>query len=191
MIIAIDFDETLFPTLEKVLEIYNKRHNESLMFSQITTHNFYECLDDSVADRLIDLFCDKEVYNNLQPFKGAARTVQNLINNGHEVYIATATDVRNLEWKEQLLKKYFPFLPKDNLIRIYNKKLLNVDVLIEDNLDTLTQTFAERVCFDKPWNQDTDKDFVYDIKRIKTWGEITNIINDIERKNREWEKNNI
>ena len=74
------------------------------------------------------------------------------------------------------------------MIRIYDKALLNVDVMIDDKLDNLTQTFAERVCFSQPWNQDADTDYVYGIYRIHHWGEINNIINTIERKNKEWEK---
>lgn len=185
MKLAIDFDSTLFPTLEKVLEIYNKRHNTAIELSQITTYNLYECLEASVADGLIELFVDKDAYDNLQPYKGAVRTMKTLCEQGHEIYIATATDVKNLEWKEQLLRRHFPFIPKDNLIRIYNKKLLNIDVLVDDNLDNLTKTFSERVCFDQPWNQSESKDFVYGISRIHHWGEITNIINELERKNKE------
>lgn len=186
--IAIDFDETLFPTLGKALEIYNKRHGTNLELSKITTYNLYDSLESAVADELLELFVDKEVYDNLQPYKGAVRTVKALIEQGNEVYIATATDVRNMEWKEELIHKHFPFIPKNNLIRIHNKALLNVDVLIEDKLENLTQTFAERVCFDQPWNQDADADYVYSIYRIHNWGEINNVINTIERKNKEWEK---
>ena len=188
MIICTDFDETLFPTLDKVIEIYNKRHNEQLSLSQITTYNLDECLDEYIADELLEIFCEKEVYDNLQPYKGAVRTIKTLVEQGHEFYIATSTDVRNLEWKEQLLQKYFPFIPKNNLIRIHNKALLNVDVMIEDKLENLTKTFAERICFDKLWNRNEKKDYVYSIYRIHHWGEIINIINEIERSNKEWEK---
>lgn len=186
--IAIDFDETLFPTLEKILEIYNKRHGTNFELSKITTYNLYNSFESTVADELLELFVDKEVYDNLQPYKGAVRTVKTLVEQGNEVYIATATDVRNMEWKEELLQKHFSFIPKKNLIRIHDKALLNVDVLVEDNIDTLKATFADRICFDQPWNQDEDADYVYSISRIHHWGEITNIINDIERKEKEWEK---
>ncbi len=186
--IAIDFDSTLFPTLEKVLETYNKRHDTNIEMSQITTYSLYECLDNSIADELISLFVDKNAYNNLQPYKGSIKAIKTLADKGHEIYVATASDIRNMEWKEKLLQRYFPFIPKENLIRIHNKKLLNVDVLIEDKLDNLIQTFAERVCFDQPWNQDKEADYIYSIYRIHHWGEINNIINEIERKNKEWEK---
>jgi 5'(3')-deoxyribonucleotidase len=186
--IALDFDETLFPTIEKILEIYNKKHDASLELSQVTTYNIYDSFDTSVADELIELFVDKSVYNNLQPYKGAVRAVKTLVEQGHEVYVATASDMRNMEWKEQLLQKHFPFIPKHNLIRIHNKALLNVDVLVEDNIDTLKTTLVDRVCFDQTWNRDDHADYVYSISRIHHWGEIINVINEIERKDKEWEK---
>jgi 5'(3')-deoxyribonucleotidase len=156
--------------------------------SQITTYNIYDSLPPDIADEIIYLFVEKSIYNNLQPYKGSVRVMKSLADKGHELYVATATDTRNMEWKEKLLQRYFPFIPKENLIRIHNKKLLDVDVLIEDNIDNLTQTFAEKVCFDKSWNRDDGKDYVYSIYRIHHWGEIINIINEIERKNKEWEK---
>jgi 5'(3')-deoxyribonucleotidase len=184
--IALDFDETLFPTLEKVIEIYNNRSGSNIELSQITTYSLYDCLDQDLADDLIELFCDKEVYDNLQPYKGAVRAVKTLVEQGHEIYIATATNVKNMEWKEQLLQKHFPFVPKDNLIRLHNKALLDVDVLVEDSMRNLTKTFADRICFDQIWNRDESKDYVYGIYRIHHWGEIINIINEIERKSKEW-----
>lgn len=186
--IAIDFDSTLFPSMERVIELYNQRHNTNLELSQIITYDLHESLPAEIADELLDLFVDKEVYNCLQPYKGAVRVIKMLVEQGNEIYVATSTDVRNMEWKEELLQKYFPFIPKNNLIRIHNKALLNVDILIEDKLDNLQNTFADRVCFDQPWNQDDDFDYVYSVYRVHHWGEIINVINEIERKEREWKK---
>ena len=186
--IAIDFDATLFPTMERVIELYNKRHEASLDISQITMYNLHDDFPTDVADELIELFVEKDVYTSLQPYKGSVRAIKTLIEQGHEIYIATSTDVRNMEWKEELLQKYFPIIPKKNLIRIHNKSLLNVDVLVEDKLDNLKSTFAERICFDQLWNRSEEMDYVYSIYRIHHWGEIINIINDIERKEKEWEK---
>ena len=189
MIIAIDFDETLFPTLEKVISIYNHRHNTELSLSQITTYNLYECLDTVVADELLDIFLDKEVYDDLRPYDGAIKAVEKLIKQGNIIYIATATNVKNLEWKERLLQAYFPSIPKNNIIRIHKKSLLKVDVIIDDNMKHLTESFADRICFDQLWNRSTSKDYAFDIRRAYSWHDITNIINDIERKMKQWEKN--
>lgn len=186
MIIAIDFDSTLFPTMERVIEIYNTRHSANMTLSQHISYHFHDHFPTDIADELISIFVEKDVYDNLQPYKGAVRAVKFLIEQGHEVYIATASDIRNMEWKENLLQKHFPFIPKNNLIRIYNKSMLNVDVLIDDNLDHLKNTFTERICFNQPWNMDSGADYVYDIYRIHTWSEIINVIQDIERKMKKW-----
>lgn len=186
MIIAIDFDETLFPTLQKVISVYNKQNNESLMLEQITDYNLYKCLDSNTADKLLKLFCNKEIYNNLQPFDNATRIIQSLIDDGNEIYIATSTDTKNIVWQEQLLQKYFPFIPKENLIRIYNKKLLKCDVLIEDNLDQLIKhKLCHRVVLDKPYNRNVD-DFIYDIHRCMNWNQILDEINKIEEEIKSW-----
>ena len=186
--IAIDFDSTLFPTMEKVLEVYNRRHNANIELSQITMYNLHDNFEASIADELMELFVEKEVYFSLQPYKGAVRAVKALVEQGHEIYIATSTDVRNMEWKDELIKKHLPFIPRNNLIRIHNKALLNVDVLVEDKLDNLKSTFADRVCFNQPWNEDERTDYAYSIYRVHHWGEIINVINEIERKEREWQK---
>lgn len=188
MKIAIDFDSTLFPTVECVLEVYNRHRNSNLELSQITEYDLHDNFQEDVADELIKLFMEKEVYSSLRPYKGAVRAIKTLIEQGHEIYIATSSDVRNMEWKEELLQKYFPFVPKNNLIRIHNKALLNVDVLVEDNLDTLKSTFVDRVCFDQMWNRNEDADYVYDIYRVHNWSEINNVISEIERRDKEWEK---
>lgn len=186
--IALDFDNTLFPTMEKVIEIYNQKHNASLDMSQITMYNLHDDFPVDVADELLELFVDKSVYDYLAPYKGAVRAIKTLAEQGHEIYIATSTDVRNMEWKEELLQRHFPFIPKKNLIRIHDKALLNMDVLVEDRLDNLKSTFSERICFDQLWNRDDEADWVYSIYRIHHWGEIINIIQSIERKEKEWEK---
>ena len=63
--IAIDFDETLFPTVERVVETYNKKHNAQINMSQITKYNLCDCLSTDVSDELIKLFVDKSIYNSL------------------------------------------------------------------------------------------------------------------------------
>lgn len=189
MKIALDFDNTLFQTVARVIEVYNSRNSTNIEFSQVAEYNLYECFPIKVADKLITLFADREVYDMLRPYKGATTAIKTLSTGGHELFVATSTDTRNLVWKEQLLQRYFPCIPKENLIRIHNKSLLNVDVLVDDHLDMLTKTLvADRVCFNQPWNNSPSKDFVYDIYRFSDWDEINDIISKIERKNKEWEK---
>ena len=186
MIIGIDFDDVLFPTMPTILEIYNERHDTNLSMSDMTAYSFYDCLDENVAKEFVSIANEKELYDRLQPIDKSVQAVNSLIRRGHKVIIPTATDAKNLSWKEELLEEFFPFIPKTDIIKIHDKGLLRVDVLIDDCMDQLTHSCCERICFDRPWNRDKDKDFVYDIYRIHTWNEVSKIIKDIERKDEEW-----
>ena len=186
MIICVDCDNVLNNLAEKTLELYNLRSGKNIQLNDITTYSFYDCLPMEDADGIIALFKEKELWDSLKPLPGAQIALNKLIKAGHEIYIATATDSYNFEWKVQWLAKYYSFIPTDNIIRIVNKSLLNVDMLIEDNLDNLKRGFCEPICLDYPWNQNSSIDYIFDIHRIKSWYEIEDVINNIEEENRKW-----
>lgn len=181
MRICVDFDETLFPTLEKALEIYNKKYNDNITIDQIITYNIYECLPEKTANNILNMFYKEELYTGLRPYKNATHVLKNLSEN-NDIFIATASDFSTMLWKEQLIKQYFPFIPTKNIIKICDKELLMVDILIEDNIDTLIKHhYAERVCIDRPWNHYLLKDYAYNIFRAEDWSEMLNIINKIKK----------
>ena len=69
-----------------------------------------------------------------------------------------------------------------------DKSLLKCDIMIDDCLDNLTSNICERICLDYPYNRDASRDYAYDIYRAHNWRDIVSIINEIERKIKEWEK---
>lgn len=188
MIICVDIDGTINNLVAKALELYNCRTGKNIQVSDITTYNFAECLSKEDAEGIIELFKEKELWDSLEPLPHSQKVLRALANQGHRIIVATATDPANFNWKIDWMKKYFPFIPTDNIIRIMDKSLLRIDVLIEDCLDHLISNVCERVVIDSPWNQSASKDYAYDIARVSSWEEIPDVIKDIERKWREWEK---
>lgn len=188
MIIVCDIDNILNNLAEKVIEIYNLYAKKNIQFSDITSYNFYDCLPREDADCIFSLFKEKELWDSLKPLDGSQNNLKKLIKKGHQVYLATATDPINFEWKIAWLKQYFPFIPEDNVIRIIDKGLLKADVIIDDCIDNLIISFAERVCLDYPWNHNELKDYAYGIRRAYNWSDINNIINNIEKEMKKWEK---
>jgi 5'(3')-deoxyribonucleotidase len=188
MIIMCDIDGVLNNLTQAAIDICNEHMGTILKMDDITSYNFDECLPTDIADTIIALFKLKEFWNDLRPIEGSQKYLRQLIKNGHQVYLATATDPINFEWKCQWIKQYFNFIPTENIIRIMDKSLLKCDVMIDDCLDNLTSNICERVCLDYPYNRDTSKDYSYDIYRANNWRDIIYIINEIERKNKEWEK---
>ena len=188
MIIAIDYDNILNNLTEKTIETYNKRNEKDIQMSDLTTYNFYNCLSKETADEIMELFKDKKLWDSLAPIIGAKEGLQQLIDKGHRVYIATSTAPENFYWKIQFLNRYFSFFNTDNVIRIMDKSLLKCDILIEDNLDQLIKhKLCHRICLDYPWNRNID-DFIYDIHRCHNWNEILDEVNKIEEEIEGWKK---
>lgn len=188
MIICIDMDNTINNLVPKVLELYNYRAGKNIQISDITTYNFAECLPKEDADGIIELFKEKELWDSLEPLAHSQKVLRVLANQGHRIIVATATDPTNFEWKVDWMRKHFSFIPTDNIIRIMDKSLLRIDMLIEDCMDNIISNVCERVLIDNPWNQSPSKDYAYDIARVTSWEEIPGVIKDIERKWKEWEK---
>ena len=188
MIICVDFDNVLNDLTEKAIALYNTRNGKNIQLSDITTYNFSDCLPKEDADGIVALFADKELWDSLKPLAGSRDVLRKLVRKGHRIYVATATDSINFDWKCKWFERYFPFIPSNNVIRIMDKSLLQVDVMIDDHLSNLTDNYCERICLDYPWNQSISKDFAYGIKRVNSWNNIINTIDNIEKEIKEWEK---
>lgn len=187
MIIVCDIDNVLNDLIYKTLTLYNSRFNANITIENITAYNFYDCLPQEDASNIIDLFKEKELWDSLKPLPGAQEGLKKIIKQGHQVYLATATDPVNFNWKCDFINRYFPFISTDNIIRIMDKSLLKTDVMIDDHLNNLTSNICERICLNYPWNYSTSKDYAYDIKRANSWNDIVNIINKIKKEMEKWE----
>ena len=188
MIICVDIDATLNDLIDKTLEMYNMTYGKNIQIDDITTYHFCDCLTQEDAQGLEALFKEKKLWDSLRPLPGSQSALKQLIKKGHQIYLATATDPINFSWKIDWLKRYFSFIPSDNVIRIMDKSLLKCDILIDDCLDNLTSVFCERITLNYPWNQSRSKEIAYDIKRAFSWGDIIDIVNTIEREMKEWER---
>lgn len=188
MIIMCDLDQVLNDLVPKTLTFFNALTGKNIQVSDITKYHINECLSKEDSDKIYKLWQNKELWDSLEPLPDSQWGIETLINMGHQVIIATATYYEQFEWKIAWLKKHFPMIDTNHIIRINNKSLLRGDVLIEDNLQNLTKSYCERVCLDYPYNRDKSKDEIYDIYRAANWRDIINIINNIERKMKEWER---
>lgn len=188
MIIVFDIDGILNNLAERAIEVYNSRNNKHIQITDIIAYNFYDCLPKDDADGIVSLFKEKSLWDSLKPLEYSQNGLKQLIKKGHQIYLATATDPINFEWKISWLKQYFPFISEDNVIRIMDKSLLKADVLVDDCLDNLINSFADRVVLDYPWNHNELKDYAYGIRRAYNWNDIVNIINNIEKEMKKWEK---
>jgi len=185
--IAIDIDEVCNNLMESVLTIYNKRHGTNYILDDCQNFDLHKNFEPDAANEMYELFGAEDVQAILRPIDDAQWGIETLMNMGYQVYFATATTPQNFGWKANWLLKNFPFINSHQIIDIYNKGILNVDVLIDDHIDNLISGFYDRVCLDRPWNRNI-RDDLFEIYRCLSWREIIKIIEKLERKNKEWEK---
>ena len=185
MIVICDIDGVLNNLIEKAVELYNSRSCKNIEVSGITTYKFDECLSQDDANGICALFKEKELWDSLTPTDGSYAALKTITLSGHNVYLATATDPVNFHWKCEWIKQHFDFFPVNNIICINDKSLLQCDVMIDDCIANLTDSFCERIVFDHPWNKD-NKDSLYNIRRAYNWKDVVAIIDDINREVLEW-----
>ena len=187
MIIACDMDSVLNNLTEKMLEIYNAQSGKNIKMEDLTAYNFYDCLNREDADGLIKSFKNKALWDSLSPIDGSRVGLQKLLDDGHRVYIVTATAPENFAWKVSWARKYFPFFNSDNIIRMQDKSLFKCDIMIDDYYDNLIKNkLCHKICLDYPWNRDEFKDWTYGTYRCKNWNEIVEAVNKIQAEVNEW-----
>lgn len=187
MRIAVDIDGCINNLVDRTLEIYNSETNKQIQASDIIAYNFYDCLPKEDADDIMQLFKRKDLWDSLTPANNAQEGLKALIDRDHMIYLATATDPNNFVYKIEWLNRYFPFIDTNNVIRIMDKSLLNVDVMIDDCLDNLKRGIYEKIIIDHFWNQGKSTDYAYDIHRAYNFKDVVNIIDEIEKRDKEWE----
>lgn len=173
--ILCDWDDVLNTLMDDVLSLYEKRYGETIEKEALKSFDITECLAPEQSMRIISMFVDEELWRSVKVQSGAAKTLQQMIDDGHEVYIVTATDYRNVAWKMEWLQKNFPFFPIQNVVITSQKYLLSADYLIDDNLDNLRRGIYGRIVIDKPWNRNVHED-IYDIQRATNLKEAYQII---------------
>lgn len=141
-----------------------KEWDMQLVFPQLTREEIYAPIND-------DSFWDK-----LKPIDGSQAALEHFQENGHEVFIVTATDPRYSKHKIEVLLNMFPTIDIDHIILTHIKQMVNGDVLIDDGIHNLIGGNYKKILVDRPHNRNID-DTAYGIYRVKSWTEIEEIIN--------------
>ena len=187
MIIAVDMDNVLNNLTEKMLELYNAQSGKNIQMADLTAYNFYDCLSKEDADGIIKSFKNKALWDSLSPIEDSRVGLQKLMDAGNKVYIVTATAPDNFSWKCTWARKYFPFFPTDNIVRMQDKSLFKCNIMIDDCYDNLIKNkLCHKVILNYPWNVDEPKDWVHGTYRCANWVQIVEAVNKIQEEINEW-----
>lgn len=183
MRIACDVDNVLNNLTESVLQIYNADHNDTLTVNDIVNYGIEEFVKPELQKDFHKIFVDKRVWKGIQIIKGSVDVIQKYHNQGHTIYIVTATEPANMTKKARWLQRTLPFLNiRKRLICLQEKQMLNgsIDVLIDDCLNNLIGGTYKKIVLDYPWNRNTD-DEQNELIRCKDWNDIDHALENLVR----------
>lgn len=173
MIIGIDIDNVLNNLCEAVLSVYNEDSGDNLEIKDITEYYIENFVKEPFKENFYRYFVDKRVWNRIKSMKDCRKYISKLHSEGHVILFVTKTEPYNFYKKEKWLQNLFPFLNvKKRFYCCPNKKLLKLDVLIDDYPSNFCDD-RNNICFAYPWNAS------YNGIRCKNWEEIYNTIGEV------------
>ena len=151
--VIIDVDDVLYPLNELVckqlqLEEIKVRYNDIADFK---LSNF----EADIRARMLELYADTAILESSKPYPGALETLEHLTSMGCEIIIATNPTLAFAERrKEKLIADFGSIIRPANIMFGGRKDLLQADFIVDDSVDNLMASVAERkILVTRPWNQ--------------------------------------
>lgn len=187
MKIAIDIDNVIVNTTQRVLDYINARiPNFDIKIEDVKTYWIEDSLPAGYEWIVPQAFEDKEMWKGIALLEGAVEGIKRLYEEGHEIFFATATTAENFRKKVKYLTRCFDFFPEDYVrkhsISIKVKQLLNVDILIDDYTENFTgDRLYTAICLEYPWNEDfMDKAARTGDMKVQSWDGIYAAVHRID-----------
>lgn len=188
MKLGIDIDGTIKHTQSAAIKVYNEELNMDIKEDEVTTYYLDEPYGITGEEgAVIWRRLEATIYKIGIPLDHASEVLQQMIEEGHEVYFITARPgferIRKIT-EEWLTKHNFPFNGKNLYMNSLNKGKIackiGIDLFFEDDPDHINNLLAAgipTVIMDMKYNRDYSKD----MPRITDWQEGLKYIQEFEK----------
>lgn len=184
--IAVDCDDTLFPTAKYFIDSYNKKFNASVDFEHQHEPDYdgWGVGDAELLQRL-GMLQDAEEYCQIEMYDDAARALNNLRAEGHRLVVITARKEHERPITELMIERDAPgIFDTIEFVGWHGSKhetlrKIGADVLVDDSMHHLNKALEEgalnpgcALLFgDFPWSR-TVSDAGSGITRCADWIEV-------------------
>lgn len=180
MRILVDMDDTIERLLEELVRRTNRKYHQQVSVENVTDWDMAPAFQGVTKRQILDRMYEPGFWKSVRPVPGAAEALKHFMDEGHEVYIVTATEMEHVTDKmRDLLFRCFPFLSWDQVIITSHKQMIQGDVLIDDGIHNLEGGTYQKILFTAPYNRDYDAE-ANDMIRVSGWDEIIRIIDGME-----------
>ncbi|MHC8515987.1 5' nucleotidase, NT5C type [Sporosarcina sp. ITBMC105] len=165
--IAVDMDEVLADFTQQVLDVLNNKTNQRYTRAHLNEYSIEELYPNEL-DYLVEQIHTDHFFRTMQVIEGSQVVLERLSKH-YEIVIATAAmEVPNsFAAKFDWLREHFPFLNPNLFIFCGNKKVVQADYLIDDNIQQLTRFEGRGVMYTAMQNIE----LAYDV-RVDNWHEV-------------------
>lgn len=176
--ILVDMDDTIENFCEEWISTLNMKYNLDVKYSDITDWNISKFYPSLSKSELYEPLSTERFWRRVVPFRDAQHYLPKLMEDGHKIYIVTASHHDTVAYKlNHVLFKYFPYFTYKDVIICSDKQMIRGDFLIDDGAHNLTGGEYKGILMDRFHNRSFDNEF-YRIPRVKNWGQIYSLIKE-------------
>lgn len=176
--ILVDADDTIECLAEAWLSVLNERYGTSVTVDDLTDWHVPKFFPSLTQEEVYAPLREDATWDRVRPRRDAALYLQRLVEDGHAVFIVTATHHDTYKAKmEKVILKYFPYIHRTDVIVAYNKKMVRGDVRVDDGVHNLEGCDGLKILIDASHNRKYDAE-ANDMYRVRCWDEAYRIIND-------------
>lgn len=184
--ILVDVDDTMIELQRAWLAELYRRYGVNVKESDICQWDVCKYYPDQTREQVFAPLTDEGFWKTVEPREDAQEYVKDLIEDGHDVILCTATDYRNVKAKYELVRTYFPFVEWENFVVTSRKQLIDADILIDDNQENIRGGRYSGILLTKPYNKYIGRNYAKNlIARADDWFGIYCAV-----RNYEWVKKN-
>lgn len=169
--VLVDMDDTLEGLLKAWIGELNQVYHTNVKYEDATEWELSRVFPTLTEKQIYRPLLLNEFWGLVRPIDGAVENMRRLYEDGHDIYVVTASHYQSLAGKmERVLFKYFPFIDWEHVIVTSNKHLVHGDVLIDDGVHNLLGGSYQKILMTAPHNRSFDAE-AHGMRRVNTWDE--------------------
>lgn len=147
-------DDTIEHLSEACVSWLNDKYGTTVRCDDICSWDFSKAFPNLSRNQVYKPLKEDDFWDTVKPMDGAADVLRSLTQDGHEVYIVTASLYQTIPAKmERVLFRYFPFLSWQNVIIASNKQMIDGDIMIDDAPHNLLGGRYAKILMSAPHNR--------------------------------------
>ena len=176
--VGCDLDDSIEYLIEAWITYLNNKYQLNVKYENVKHWDMSKSFPTLTEKEIVEpLFMDS-FWETVKPMPDAVEYLKKLMDDGHQVYICTNSHYKTLASKmDNVLFKYFPFITWDNVIICKNKQMIKCDYLIDDGSHNIVGDY-KGLLINTPYNENFDETKYPNVRRVYSWKQIYNIINN-------------